>query len=83
MKKSEVSLSLEVLISSSSLADLLVKSLNPDNVVLPKGLRLEIDVAAEGFLRIFIEAEDIGTLINTVNDIFTCLQPAMKLLSKS
>lgn len=82
MKKGEVRLSLEVFISSPGLAEFLVKSLKPDNMVLPEGLKLEIDVTTSSYLRIFIEAEDVGTVMNTINDLFTCLQPAIKLLSR-
>ncbi|MEM0240145.1 MAG: KEOPS complex subunit Pcc1 [Candidatus Nezhaarchaeales archaeon] len=82
MKKSRVSLSLEVLISSPSIADLLAKSLKPDNEPLPGDLRLEITIVTSDTLKISIEAEDVGTAMNTINDVFTCLQPVIKLLSK-
>ncbi|MEM0083367.1 MAG: KEOPS complex subunit Pcc1 [Candidatus Nezhaarchaeales archaeon] len=82
MEKNRVSLSLEVLISSPGIANLLAKSLKPDNNTLPEGLRLEITTVTSDSLRIFIEAEDVGTAMNTVNDVFTCLQPVIKLLGK-
>lgn len=82
MKKGDVSLSIEVFISSPGLADFLAKSLKPDNKVLPENLKLEIDVVANDFLRILIETEDVGTALNTINDIFTCLQPTIYLLGR-
>jgi len=82
LKKNRVSLSLEVLISSQGIANFLAKSLKPDNDILPEGLRLEIAVVTSDSLKIFIEAEDVGTAMNTINDVFTCLQPAIKLLGK-
>ena len=64
------------------LVDVVMKALNPDNAKLPKNLKLRVDKVDESRVKIIIEAEDVGTIINTMNDIFICLQPLLKLLSK-
>ena len=64
------------------LVDVVMKALNPDNAKLPENLKLRVDKVDESRVKIIIEAEDVGTIINTMNDIFICLQPLLKLLSK-
>jgi hypothetical protein len=82
LKKGRISITLELLVLLPSLADVVMKSLNPDNANIPEGLKLEVSKVDEDHLKIIIEAGDIGTIINTMNDIFSCLQPLLKLLSK-
>jgi len=82
LKKGEKRTTLELLILLPGLVNVVVRALNPDNVKLPEGLELEIEKVNEDHLKIVIEAEDVGTAINTMNDIFACLQPLLKLFSK-
>ena len=82
MKRGEKRTTLEILTLLPGLVNVVAKALNPDNVKLPEGLKLEVERVNEDRLKIIIDAEDIGTVINTINDIFACLQPLLKLLSK-
>lgn len=82
MKKSRIRTTLELLVLLPGLVDVIKKSLNPDNANLPEDLKLEVIKVNEDRLKIIVEAGDIGTIINTMNDIFSCLQPLLKLLSK-
>ena len=82
MKKSKKRTTLEILTLLPGLVNVVAKALNPDNAKLPEGLKLEVERINEDRLKIVIEAEDIGTVINTTNDIFACLQPLLKLLNK-
>ncbi len=82
MKKNQRRTTLELFIPLPELIDVVMKALNPDNVGLPEDLKLEVERVDEGRLKIIIEATDIGTVINTMNDIFACLQPLLKLLGK-
>jgi translation initiation factor 2 alpha subunit (eIF-2alpha) len=82
LKKSRIRTTLELLVLLPGLVDVIKKSLNPDNANLPEDLKLEVIKVNEDRLKIIVEAGDIGTIINTMNDIFSCLQPLLKLLSK-
>jgi hypothetical protein len=82
LKKSGRRTTLELLVLLPGLVDVAVKSLSPDNTNLPEDLRLEVSKVDEDHLKIVIEAEDVGTIINTMNDVFACLQPLLALLGK-
>jgi len=82
LKKSKKRTALELLVLFPGLVDVVMKALNPDNAKLPENLKLRVDKVDESRVKIIIEAEDVGTIINTMNDIFICLQPLLKLLSK-
>lgn len=82
MNKSVKRTILELLVLLPGLVDVATKALNPDNANLPEDLKLEVNKLGEDRLRIVIEAEDIGSAINTMNDVFACLQPLLKLLGK-
>jgi len=82
LKKSKKRTTLELLVLLPGLVDVVMKALNPDNAKLPENLKLRVNKVDESYVKIIIEAEDIGTIINTMNDIFTCLQPLLKLLSE-
>ncbi|MHC1629124.1 MAG: KEOPS complex subunit Pcc1 [Candidatus Nezhaarchaeales archaeon] len=83
--KDELYVSLELQICSLGSADSLLKALRPDNVDIPQNMKLEleIDETDRNYLKIKIESSNVGSIINTMNDIFSCLQPALKLLSKA
>jgi len=82
LKKGGKRITLELLILLPGLVDVAIRALSPDDVTSPEGLKLEVNKVNEDRLNIVVEAEDIGTVINTMNDIFACLQPLLKLLSK-
>jgi len=82
LKKGRKRITLELLVLLPGLVDVVIRALNPDNATSPEGLKLEVNKVDENHLSMVVEAEDIGTVINTMNDVFACLQPLLKLLSK-
>lgn len=82
MKEGKVRLLLEICVCAPGYAEALAKALEPDNKTLPSNLKLEVVEVSKDRLRILIESNDIGTVMSTANDIFACLQPSLKMLSK-
>ncbi len=66
---------------SSDYAFALLKSLKPDNIDLPDDMKIDMEVDGS-ILKLLIECSQVGSLINTMNDIFSCLQPAIKTISE-
>ncbi|MEM4576837.1 MAG: KEOPS complex subunit Pcc1 [Candidatus Nezhaarchaeales archaeon] len=73
---------LEICVYAPGHVEALAKALEPDNKVLPSNLKLQVVETSEDSLKILIESDDIGTIISTANDIFACLRPSLKVLSK-
>ncbi len=83
--KTELHVTLELQIHAPGFADPVLKALKPDNLDVPQNMKLElkIDETDRNYLKIKIESNNVGSITNTINDIFSCLQPAFKLLGKS
>ncbi|RLF13203.1 MAG: hypothetical protein DRJ62_00410 [Thermoprotei archaeon] len=77
----EISLTIRVDAASTLVAKALSEALEPDNVQLPERVQLAVRVRGE-ILEISLRSSDIGSLLNTMNDILSCLQPALKLSLK-
>ena len=77
----EISLTIRVDAASTLVAKALSEALEPDNVQLPERIHLAVKVQG-GILEISLRSSDIGSLLNTMNDILSCLQPALKLSLK-
>ncbi|MCS7140037.1 MAG: KEOPS complex subunit Pcc1 [Candidatus Nezhaarchaeota archaeon] len=82
--KSELHISLELRIYASNLAEALLESIKPDNIVAPQQIKIgvELDKDTKEYLTVKMECDDIGTAINTLNDLLSCLQPTLKLLNE-
>ncbi|MDI9619852.1 MAG: KEOPS complex subunit Pcc1 [Candidatus Nezhaarchaeota archaeon] len=74
----------EVRIYASNMVETLVDAIKPDNVGIPQGMRLctRIDEESGNYLKIRVDHHKIPPLLNTLNDLFSCIQPAFKLLSE-
>ncbi|RLF22450.1 MAG: hypothetical protein DRJ68_01475 [Thermoprotei archaeon] len=77
----EISLTIRVDAASTLVAKALSEALEPDNVQLPERIQLAVRARGE-ILEISLRSSDIGSLLNTMNDILSCLQPALKLSLK-
>lgn len=77
----EISLTIRVDAASTLVAKALSEALEPDNVQLPERVQLAVRARGE-ILEISLRSSDIGSLLNTMNDILSCLQPALKLSLK-
>lgn len=61
---------------SDRLAETVYQALKPDNVMIPKGLRLSMKVKGSGLV-VRLSSGNIKTLLSTANDIFECCDLAV------
>jgi len=82
--KGDLHVTLKLRLYLPDLTEPILKALKPDNLNIPQNMKLELEVndADKNYLKIRIESNNVGSIINTLNDIFSCLQPTIKLLSK-
>ena len=83
MSENRITLKLELDVGSEELADLVIKSLSPDNVDLPKDVELSLEKKC-GTLAIIVQGpfEKLLTVKNTIEDIILSLTPLLNQLGK-
>lgn len=76
MRERKITLKLELNVGSNELADLVIKSLSPDNINLPEGIELALEKKS-GYVIIIVRGlfDKLLTIKNTVEDIILSLTP--------
>ncbi|MEM1645406.1 MAG: KEOPS complex subunit Pcc1 [Ignisphaera sp.] len=77
-----ISIAVQIPTNSKEICKIILESLEPDNVEIPKGIAIEMS-CHQGMLVVGVKSEDVGilTVRNTVDDILAYVNLALKSIS--